>query len=47
MSNSRPHEGTGMGLAVAKKLIELMDGHLEIKTSSLGGCAIAITLPRH
>ncbi len=38
--------GTGIGLAVSKQLIELMDGTLRIETAPTGGARIAVILPR-
>jgi two-component system sensor histidine kinase KdpD len=46
---SRPGEGarrgTGMGLAVARGLVETMGGRIEARPSPLGGLAIVIDLP--
>ena len=37
--------GTGIGLAVARGLVESMDGHVVARRSSLGGLAIDLDLP--
>ncbi len=39
------HPGQGIGLAVAKDIITLYKGQLEISRSSLGGARLSITLP--
>jgi two-component system sensor histidine kinase KdpD len=47
---SRPGEGarrgTGMGLAVARGLIDTMGGRIEARPSSMGGLAVVIDLPQ-
>jgi PAS domain S-box-containing protein len=39
-------EGTGLGLAVCKQLVERMRGRIEIERTGKDGTTIAITLPR-
>jgi PAS domain S-box-containing protein len=39
-------EGTGLGLAVCKQLVERMHGRIEIESTSERGTTFAITLPR-
>ncbi len=38
--------GTGIGLAVAKGLVEAMGGEISARRSDLGGLALDIDLPR-
>ena len=38
-------DGTGLGLAVAKGFIELMDGELTIEDTPGGGTTMVVTLP--
>ncbi|MEM7449040.1 MAG: hybrid sensor histidine kinase/response regulator [Myxococcota bacterium] len=38
-------EGCGLGLSIARKLVENEDGSIEIRSSELGGAHIAIVLP--
>jgi two-component system C4-dicarboxylate transport sensor histidine kinase DctB len=38
--------GTGLGLPVAKKIVEAMGGTLAVATSPLGGGAFDVVLPR-
>ncbi len=43
-SSTREHEGTGIGLALAKELVELHKGKLAVKSSEGEGCEFLITL---
>jgi signal transduction histidine kinase len=43
---ARKHEGAGLGLPLAKKLVELHDGSLAIKSEVNVGTRITITFPR-
>lgn len=46
-SRTREHDGTGLGLALARRLARLMGGDIEV-TSQLGqGSTFSINLPRH
>lgn len=45
-SRNRAHGGAGLGLALAKAIVEAHDGTIAAGPSILGGLAIAITLPR-
>lgn len=42
---SRKYEGTGLGLPLSKKLVELMGGALELKSKLGEGTIVTITLP--
>jgi signal transduction histidine kinase len=42
---SRSHEGSGLGLSLAKKMIELMNGKIEIKSEVEKGSTFSIWLP--
>ena len=43
---TRPYEGTGLGLPLAKRLIELHGGSLAIETALERGTRVALRLPR-
>ncbi len=43
----RSHEGAGVGLTVARHLIESMKGRLELESSGVDGSTFIITLPIH
>jgi hypothetical protein len=42
---SRKYEGTGLGLPLSNKLVELMSGKLEIKSELGSGTTVSISLP--
>lgn len=44
-SSSRPYEGTGLGLTIAKRLIELMGGTIRLKSRVNEGSVFSITIP--
>ena len=44
-SFTRQHEGTGLGLPIAKSLTELHGGHLEIASEPGRGTAVSVILP--
>jgi two-component system, sensor histidine kinase ChiS len=44
-SSTREHEGTGIGLALAKELVELHNGKLSVKSREGEGAEFFITLP--
>lgn len=44
-SNTREHEGTGIGLALAKELVELHKGKLTVKSCTGEGSEFILTLP--
>lgn len=39
-------EGTGLGLALSKNLLEMMDGSLEVLSATEAGCSFILKLPR-
>jgi signal transduction histidine kinase len=44
-SGSRTHEGAGIGLALVKELVEIMDGRIEVASEVGRGTTFTITLP--
>jgi two-component system cell cycle sensor histidine kinase PleC len=44
---SRKYEGTGLGLPLTKKFVELMGGKFEITSEEGVGTTVTFTLPRH
>jgi two-component system, OmpR family, sensor histidine kinase BaeS len=44
-SRARVNGGAGLGLAIARSIVEAHDGRIAAQASPLGGLAIAITLP--
>jgi two-component system, cell cycle sensor histidine kinase PleC len=44
-SKSRSYEGTGLGLPIAKALVELHGGRMEIRTAKGEGTIVAVQLP--
>ena len=44
--NKRAYEGSGLGLAVAKRLVGLMDGTIDVDTEKGVGTCVAVRLPR-
>lgn len=45
-SSTRPHEGTGIGLALARELVELHGGRIHAESSPGVGSAFRVHLPR-
>lgn len=45
MSNTRNHEGSGLGLSISKKLVELLGGHIWLRSSKSEGTTIYFTIP--
>jgi PAS domain S-box-containing protein len=43
---ARRHEGTGLGLALTSKLVEVMQGHIEVRSEPGRGSSFGVTLPR-
>lgn len=44
-SHNNAIEGTGIGLALSKRLIELMDGSIDVSSQPSQGCTFYITIP--
>jgi PAS domain S-box-containing protein len=44
---NRRHEGTGLGLPLARRLVELHGGLLEIDSKKGGGTTVTVTFPAH
>jgi signal transduction histidine kinase len=44
-SATRVHGGLGLGLTIARKLIERHGGHLDLRSESAGGSTCLVTLP--
>jgi protein-histidine pros-kinase len=44
---SRRFDGTGLGLPLAKALVELHDGHLQIESAAEKGTTVRVCLPAH
>jgi signal transduction histidine kinase len=47
VGRDRTHEGTGLGLTVTHRLVQLMDGSIEVESEKGEGTRITVTLPRH
>ena len=44
-SQTRSHQGTGLGLPITRRLVELHQGHLAITSASGQGTTVTIILP--
>jgi signal transduction histidine kinase len=44
-SSTRRHGGAGLGLAIARQLVELMGGRIALTSQLGGGSAFTVTLP--
>ena len=45
-SDTRRHGGTGLGLALARKLVEMLGGVIWVESSNKGGTMLKFTIPR-
>ncbi len=43
---SRSHEGTGLGLAITSRLVELMNGTIDVESEKGKGSVFTVTIPR-
>lgn len=43
---SRKHEGTGLGLSICKKLVDMMDGRIEVQSLWQQGSTFSVWLPK-
>ncbi len=41
----RMHEGIGLGLAITKRLVDIMNGHIEVESTKGAGTTFTITFP--
>src|SRR5690606_20770771 len=44
---SRSHEGSGLGLTIVKRVVELLGGHIGVESRPGEGSLFEVTLPRH
>jgi len=44
---SRKHDGVGLGLALTKRLLQLHDGALDVRSKLGVGTTVTLLLPRH
>jgi signal transduction histidine kinase len=47
VGQARTHEGTGLGLTVAHRLVSLLGGSIEVESEKGEGTRIVVRLPRH
>jgi signal transduction histidine kinase len=47
VGQARTHEGLGLGLTVAHRLVNLLDGYIEVESEKGEGTRVVVRLPRH
>ena len=45
--SARSGDGAGLGLALAKRIVESLGGRIEVDPESAGGARFAVELPEH
>jgi signal transduction histidine kinase len=45
--NDRTHEGNGLGLTVARRIVERMEGTIELESEQEAGTQVTVRLPRN
>jgi signal transduction histidine kinase len=43
---ARTHEGIGLGLTITQRLVDLMEGRIDIDSTEGEGTAVTVQLPR-
>lgn len=45
VGTSRPYEGTGLGLALTKRYLDMINGRIKIESKKRIGTSVIITIP--